>query len=284
MICINPFRRNKTETTLPFSSQTTVFSGIYFLFKKDVDNDENNGITSGCSIDITKFTEGAKILWRIRTAGVTKTYGEWSMQRTIDVYAPPTLELRLTDRDGNDIDVISEFPFYVRGLAGPNTQIPIGYHITVTANDAYETVDQVGNVKMVSRGDQIYSKYFDIRDSLLVEMSANNIDLENNMPYTVAGVVSMDSGLTAESSLDFTVTWDDLEYEPNAAISIDEDTLAAHICPYCEDEVEGIVLSVYRRSATRVTSSLLPLLWLITIMPKRVWYICYRSSSGIGLC
>jgi hypothetical protein len=43
------------------------------------------------------------------------------------------------------------------------------------------------------------------------------------------------------------VSWADLEYEPNAEISIDEDTLAAHICPYCEDNLDGITLSVYRR-------------------------------------
>ena len=211
------------------------------------DDEDNEDINSSCSIDITKFAEGTTILWRVRTAGVTKTYGDWSMQRTIDVYAPPTLELRLTDSTGADIEELTGFPCYFRGIAGPNTQTPIGYHLTVTANESYETEDQVGNVKMVSSGDQVYSKYFDIRDSLLVEMSASNIDLENNISYTATGIVSMNSGLTAESSLEFTVSWTDLEYEPNAEISIDEDTLAAHICPYVEDEGDNITLSVYRR-------------------------------------
>lgn len=242
------------STTLQIDSPTDVFNILVGKVTTTVtvisfsnDDEENDDVTSGCTIDISKFTEGTTIQWRVRTAGVTLKYGEYSMQRTIDVYAPPTLELRLTDSTDNDIDTVTTFPFYFKGLAGPNTQLPIGYHITVTANDSYETVDQVGNVKMVSRGDQVYSRYFDITKSLEAEISANNIDLENNVSYTVTGIVSMNSGLTAESSLEFTVSWADLEYGPDAEISIDEDTLAAHICPYCDDDLAGVTLSVYRR-------------------------------------
>jgi hypothetical protein len=57
----------------------------------------------------------------------------------------------------------------------------------------------------------------------------------------------MNSGLTTESSLEFVVSWADLEYEPNAEITIDEETLVAHIRPYCEDGLDDITLSVYRR-------------------------------------
>lgn len=210
-------------------------------------DEDDNDKTSKCVVDTNPFVEGTKFLWRVRTAGITKTYGDWSIQRTVDIYAPPTLELNMTDADGNDIDVLTGFPFYIRGLAGPNTQIPIGYHVSIVANEAYETVDQVGNVKMVSQGEQIYSSHFDITDALLLEMSAGNIDLENNVSYTIKCTVAMDSGLTTDSSVDFEVAWTDLEYEPNAEISIDEDTLAAHIMPYCEDAIDGIMLSVYRR-------------------------------------
>lgn len=210
-------------------------------------DEDDNDKTSTCIVDTTPFIEGTTIQWRVKTAGVTKTYGDWSMQRSVDVYAPPTLELRMTDSDGDDIEVLTGFPFYIRGLAGPSTQRPIGYHITITSNDAYETVDQVGNVKMVSIGERVYSKYFDTSDPLVVEMSANNIDLENNASYNITGVVSMNSGLTSESSLDFKVTWDDIEYEPNAEISIDKDTLAAYIMPYCEGNSAEVTLSVYRR-------------------------------------
>ena len=104
---------------------------------------------------------------------------------------------------------------------------------------------------MVTEGNSIYSKYFDINDPLLVEFSANNVDLENGIEYTVTCVVSMNSGLTAESSSTFTVSWSDSVYNPNASIAIDDETLVAYIRPYCRDDegvlVDGIMLSVYRR-------------------------------------
>jgi hypothetical protein len=45
----------------------------------------------------------------------------------------------------------------------------------------------------------------------------------------------MNSGLTATTSEEFKVSWGDQTYEPNAAITIDTDTLTANIRPYCED-------------------------------------------------
>lgn len=231
------------------TTKEVLIGGVTTTLTVDISTDEdNNDKTSTCIIDTTPFVEGTAIQWRVRTAGITNTYGEVSIQRTVDIYAPPTLELHMTDTiDGDDIEVLTSFPFYIRGLAGPNTQTPIGYHVMITSNDTYETVDQIGNVKMVSKGDQVYSKYFDISDSLHIELSAGSLDLENNMNYTVSCTVSMNSGLTADSSVDFTVLWSDLEYEPNAEITIDEDTLAAHICPYCEDDLDDVTLSVYRR-------------------------------------
>lgn len=201
--------------------------------KNTTDEDEKDK-TSSYSVDTSGYTEGTKIKWRVRTAGITKEYGDWSIQRTIDIYAPVTLELSVNNSDGEPIEILESFPCYVYGLAGPNTQTPIGYHVTVVSNEVYETVDQIGNVKMVNAGEVIYSKYFDTSEVLLVELSAGNIDLENNISYTVTCTVSMNSGLTTEETYDFTVSWTDMEYEPNAEISINEDTLTASIRPYCE--------------------------------------------------
>lgn len=197
------------------------------------------------------YGDGAKIKWRVRTAGITKTYGDWSILRSIDVYAPPTLTLAMLDGDGDTINTVTAFPFYISGLAGPKTQVPIGYHLTVSANSTYETVDSVGNTKIVNSGNAVYSKYFDINDPLMVEFSAGNIDLENGIEYTATCVVSMNSGLTKESSLTFTVNWSDASYNPNAGISVDKDLLVAYIRPYCRDDdgvlVGDVSLAVYRR-------------------------------------
>lgn len=221
-----------------------------YTIKKSTDEEEKDK-TSFYNIDTTEYPEGTHIEWRVRTAGITKAYGDWSVQRTVDVYAPATLQLSVTDVNGDMFDVLTQFPFYVSALAGPKTQAPIGYYLTVVSNEIYETVDHIGNKKMVNEGEQVYSKYFDITERLLVEMSAYNIDLENNIRYTITCVVSMNSGLTAEASYDFRVAWTDEQYEPNAEIGIDKENLSAYIRPYCEDEnggkVDGVLLSVYRR-------------------------------------
>lgn len=207
--------------------------------------------TNACSIDTTEYPEGTKIQWRVRTAGVTKTYGAWSIQRTVDIYAPPTLSLSVKDVDGNSVSELTSFPFYISALAGPNTQAPIGYHLVVVANESYETVDNIGNDLVVSEGQEVYSKYFDISTSLTVELSASNINLENNVEYTITCSVTMNSGLTAEASHIFTVAWSDVEYQPNAEIGIDYGAYTAYLRPYCVDEddepINGITLSVYRR-------------------------------------
>ena len=223
----------------------------HIVVNESFDDDDATTETGSYSVDTSAFVEGTIIKWRVRTAGITDEFGEWSIQRTVDVYATPTLELSVTDVEGSSLETLESFPFYVTALAGPKTQVPIGYHVVITANDSYETVDEVGNVKVVSVGQSIYSKNFDTSDQLTLELSANSVDLENNVGYTITCTVSMNSGLNAEASREFTVSWIDLEYEPNAEIGIDEETFAAYIRPYCEDEngdpIEDVILSIYRR-------------------------------------
>lgn len=239
------------------SSQTYAELEIYVngvmethTVKNSTDENEKDK-TSLYAIDTNPYIEGTVIQWRVRTAGITKKYGDWSIQRTVDVYAPATLELNVTDANGNPIETLTSFPFYVRGLAGPNTQLPIGYHLSVISNQVYETVDRVGNFKMVNKGEEVYSQYFDTSDPLLVLMSASNLDLENNVRYTIVCTVSMNSGLTTYSEVEFGVAWTDEVYEPNLEIGINTDSLTASIRPYCRDAlgnlVDDVVLSVYRR-------------------------------------
>lgn len=198
-------------------------------------SEEERDKTSSYSINTSAYAEGFKIEWRVRTAGITKAYGDWSILRTVDIYAPATIELSMTDVDGDPISVLTSFPFYIRGITAPSTQAPIGYYLTIVSDEIYETNDNMGNPVTINKGQQVYSQYFDTFQALLVEFSANNIDLENNIHYTVNCVASMNSGLTAEGSVPFTVTWADVEYEPNAEIGIDDDSIVAYIRPYCDD-------------------------------------------------
>jgi hypothetical protein len=217
----------------------------------DTSAEKDDEKTMHYAVSTSGYAEGTKIQWRVRTMGVVKTYSDWSMEREVDVYAPPTLSINVTDANGSELETLTSFPMYVRGEAGPSTQNPVSYHLTIISSEAYETTDDVGNVKMVTAGQEVYSAHFDTPEDLLVELSANNVDFENNVTYTTKVTVSMDSGLTAEDTAEFKVAWSDEYYEPNAEISIDAETLTASIRPYCENEfgvlIEGVTLSVYRR-------------------------------------
>lgn len=275
------------------------------LSKEDLED----GKTHSCLLKTSQYVEGTEIKWQVKTAGITGVYSEWSTQRTVDIYAPPTVELKVLKRDGTinedgsfnlvenapslvytktgtvtesvegvelsgtftttgeqvyvyisefnrvsyycvvnsvyytveptvaegETGVIAEFPFYVNAVAGLNTQNPIGYHLEIVSNSIYETVDSIGNPKTVNAGESVYSKYFDTFQALHVEFGPGNIDLENNIEYTITCTVSMDSGLSATQSVLFRVEWKDDSYEPNAAIAIDPDSLTASIRPYCNE-------------------------------------------------
>lgn len=190
--------------------------------------------TSQYVLSTFTYTEGTTIKWKVRTAGITGVYGDWSTQRVIDIYAPPTLSLSITDKAGTSLTALERFPFYINGVTGPATQTPIGYHVTITSTETYSTVDEIGNVKMISAGDDVYSQFYDISENLALEISAHSVDLENGVTYKVTVIASMNSGLTVEESAEFEVAWTDEQYTPNAEIAIDEETLCAYIHPYCD--------------------------------------------------
>ena len=189
--------------------------------------------TSTYKIDTSSYTEGTVIKWRVRTCGVTGEYGDWSVLRTVNVYAKPTIEMTVTKADGSNVEVLDSFPFTVNAVAGPASQTPIGYHLSVSSNAVYETIDVLGNNKTVNKNEVLYSKYFDIGTDLTVEFTPGNVDLENGQEYTIECSVTMNSGLTASTTRTFTVAWTDAQYEPDAVVVIDEETYTANIRPFC---------------------------------------------------
>lgn len=218
----------------------------------DTASEEDDEKTMYYAVPTSGYTEGVTILWRVQTAGATKNYGEWSVQRTVKIYAPPTLSINILDTSSNEVEMLESFPFRITGDAGPNTQVPVGYHLTIISNTNYETSDSIGIIKTVNEGDEVYSRYIDSSSyDLSVDLSAGDVDLVNNASYTAKCILSMDSGLTGEATVDFDVRWADLDYAPNAEIGIVTEDLTALIMPYCEDGygelVENVKLSVYRR-------------------------------------
>lgn len=198
--------------------------------------EEEKDKTSTYEIDTSVYTEGTEIKWRVKTKGIMPDYGDWSVLRTIDVYAKPTIALTVTDNSGVGIDVLTAFPINIKATTYPKKQTPISYYLTVIANEAYETEDEVGNFKMVNKDSEVYRGFFDISTDFEFILSADNIDLENNISYTIKIVAAMNSGLTAEDTHIFTVGWGDYEgYNPELELTLNEENYSMTILPYCAE-------------------------------------------------
>lgn len=256
---IHNARDNSDET---FADLKIYINGVEQMLAPVENEDigaEDDGISSYV-FETDGNDDGMEIRWKVRTAGATQEYGDWSEERVINVFASPTLDLTLTDRLGNTLGEeipVTAFPLYVNGIAAPASQVPIGYHISIISNQMYETLDSVGNVKMVSEGEEIYSRFFDISEPLLAELSASDVDFSDKCSYTLRCTVAMDSGLDAEASVTFDVSWTDEDRWPNAEIGIDRERLVAYIRPYCDGyrtEYREVVTNILQDTVERVVT------------------------------
>ena len=198
-----------------------------------------------------EYGDGATILWRVKTQGITGDWSDWSTQRTVNLYAPPTLSMNLSTTED---DILEMLPLTVALSAGPDNQTPLSYHISIIAKNSYESEEPTGDIKIVSAGSEVYSKMFYVMDHSLTEIiSAGDIILENGQEYIINSVVSMDSGLTATDSGEFAVAWTDPTLIPDARMAVDRDNLVAYITPFCVNEdgtlATDVLMSVYRREA-----------------------------------
>lgn len=240
-------------------------AGVFGGGSTDDDDSEEQNLTDYYTLVSTSVGGGATVEWRVRTAGATGVYGAWSITRCVNLFNRPKVEpFVVTDYEDAELEILTQFPVKVDAtVAVDANQAPIGYHLAVVSNGAYETVDEVGTAKNVSVGDEVYAKYFDqngVNDNEGEEvfvgqfkktLSASDMDLENNIEYTVILTAAMDSGLSCEVTHTFTVEWTDEQYEPNAEILFDEETITTSIRPHCEDAdgalINEVLLSVYRR-------------------------------------
>lgn len=239
-------KQNEAQIELTINGQAKIIT--VDTSKEEVPEDEVDKIYS-YNVDLTEYPNGAEILWRVRTRGITFEYSDWSIQRSINTYAPPTASLKLGDGTG----LLTAFPFNIGVSVGPVSQKAISYHISITAEYTYETEDQIGNKVLVNAGDEVFSEVFVFSENeFSFDLMPEHLTLQNGESYNVTVTVAMDSGLTATVTDMFSVTWSDALYLPDASVTIDYDTLSAYISPFCMDVdtetlISDIVLSVYRR-------------------------------------
>lgn len=210
--------------------------------------------TSEYKVETTRFPEGTEIKWQVRTAGITKTFGKWSVQRIVKIHAKPNLQLSVTTKPegaGEMIDTLHKFPFYIYGLTTPSTQHPLSYSVKIATNESYTTVNELGQTVNINKGDTVFDKLYVTNQALILELTAKDLDLESNISYTITVIAAMNTGLTAESKHIITPDWTDVEYNIDASVTIDKDTYTASIIPYSMNTdgslTENVTLSVYRR-------------------------------------
>jgi hypothetical protein len=220
-------------------------------------------------------TTDFELYWKVSTKGIIPDFSDDSTERVIHVYEPVSLNVRLYSNGiwlwdsfnfntdtiftaksifADPVDNVTQYPIRIGLNADPDSQTAISYAISITANEDYDTIDFTGGTRHISRGEEVYGGYFtadtDEPNELYLMLYPGDIDLENNINYTISATVAMNSGLTGEATTTFDVALDDEEYEVDADITVGPN-YSALIKPVCMDEfgnqVTDVYLSVYRR-------------------------------------
>jgi len=209
-----------------------------------------NGADATYSIDNTSYTDGNIIRWQVQTAGVyaesgSTVYGAWSPTKTYTVIEPTSVSIDCDDE-------LNTYPFNIQVSGSPLSHV-LGYNLSIVSLSDYDYTDDLGNVHHTSIGDEVFNRYFPSAESDLdYDLTFLDADLENNCDYKIVATVASIYGEAVSTEAEFSVLLADEEYEIDAEILVDEDSLTASIHPYATDPdtgdlVTGIKLAVYRR-------------------------------------
>lgn len=215
-----------------------------------LDSDSDNIL----STTFTSYPEDTAILWRVRTMGVLDQWSDWSTQRVIMLYSKPTIALYVgTEEDRNERSYeVDHYPLYIYAEAFPKTQHVVGYTVSIIADESYETVDRIGDIVSIRDKQSVFERYYTPTDGniLNISLAANDVNLDNEITYTVIVSAAMDSGLSGMSDWTFTARWNDIDLLPDAEVTVNTKTLCAYIRPYCMTDSGGytlnVLMSVYR--------------------------------------
>lgn len=232
--------------------------------------------TSSYTFPTDDLADSTKVKWAVSTKGAVAEYSDYSTEREFTVYEPPIITRGIYDDfdwfwNYLDFDTgsiyntpglgesftsnITSFPFELYAIVTPLTQNAVSMFVTITANSGYEIVDETGVQRQIFAGDEVFSSYFSPVDNEIFKVfEPFDLDLESGVEYTITISAAMGSGLEATVSDTFTVSWEDVMYNPNAEYVIDESNYACYIRPFVladedgeEEEYFNAWLSVYRR-------------------------------------
>lgn len=204
------------------------------LWDLTVYSDESNVSVAGTIYSLFRSLGAESIKWKVCTKGAHADYSDWSIERSIDAYEQPNLELIVTDSEGNPLsgNILESFPLCISGNVTPSSQTPISFHLSITAGATYETTNMYGDDMIVSEGSEIFSMYID-SDILYYSLMPSDVDFVSEVPYLLTVVVYTDVGLNATATYEFSPSWVEIGENPDAVIDFNETYRYATITPFC---------------------------------------------------
>jgi len=237
----------KAELEIIIKTGLVTVSTNTYTITNDRDEDHKDD-TSVYSIDTSSYTKGTTIDWRVRTAGVTEEYGDWSIMRTIEVYVKPSATLLVTDSHGSTISTLTIFPLFLYmpiSSDATTNQSVVSVYIEIKATDDYMTVDTTGEDKQVKSGDVVFSATYTGRYASAFTYPAGNyglsltpydgvdISLADNQEYEVTATASLSSGITVSDSAVFTTSFTESDLYIDGSVTINKDDISAYVRVEC---------------------------------------------------
>lgn len=213
-------------------------------------------------LDTKNFPDQSKMQWKVQTRGISPTYSPYSVTREVSFFEPPSVNVKVSQTPeiiGGGEDV-TRYPFYILASADPPTQKAIGFYVVISPNTAFQMTQPDGTNRWVNAGEALYEEFFDfapsedpieigdravvVGNNLTVRVTPSMlsvpIDVDADVEFTAYVSVSMNSGLTADQSVEFGTTFEDQDFNVNATITPDEDTLTVSILPQCRESFDYI--------------------------------------------
>ena len=222
------------------------------------------GVNDYYTLDLSSYSDGTQINWKVRTKGAHTDWSPWSATRSFMVYEQPELSctVRQTSEEGDTVDIENPLTSYplaiVLDASGGGNQVA-GYHVLIVAAEPLSYVDEFGYERVMGTGEVAFEMDYTTSDDPFVAIvtTAEGANLRDTGTYEIIADVSMKSGLRATAQpWRFMVDFDVEVPEPNAMVSFDPVDLVADIMPACYevDEngeatttlFEGVTLAVYR--------------------------------------
>lgn len=189
-------------------------------------SEEENPIYS-YELNTSSYSDGTIILWKIKTKGVHASYSDYSVERSLKVYGTPSLTISVPA-------TVTQYPIAISMIAGPQSQTPISYSISITARNSYEALNAYGEPVYISEGTKLYHKTFvSSTTPYNLSLTPSDITLQSGQSYKITATVSMSSGILATYTTNFSVNLGTLNLFPDGDIDFDNYYYTASIRPYC---------------------------------------------------